>query len=420
MVRTASLIFLSVAFATAYGHVTDSFRQGRVHWKRSPSGQNYPTDWILAPASSNKPEWIAALKSAIAAGKIPDIPPSKLNQQGSPTYPAGLADPCNWSNTGCQGKNDIYSAPDNFMGIQFDDGPTPASPVLTKFLTQNDIAATHFLIGSNVLDYPDEFEAIAKLPNQHLAVHTWSHNMSTTLTNEVMMAELGWTMQIIYDKSGKIPAWWRAPMGDIDNRIRAIAEEVFGLRAVNWNYDSNDWCMESSGQSDCPGTDPGESLASITNYIDQTVLKSPKSPGIIMLEHELTTYSVNAFIEHTWAGIQSAKWNYNNIPSLFGLPWYANSFNNTTPNSSQSSLVKTAIVPNGNLNATASASAAASSSPSSSTSAAAANASGSNNATAASSSSSTKDKSGAAASVVFSASSMLTLIGGAVVATVLL
>ncbi|KAL9940741.1 hypothetical protein V8E36_000229 [Tilletia maclaganii] len=348
MVRTSSLIALAAAFATTYGHSIDGFKQGRVHWKRAASGQNYPQDWVLAPASSNKPEWTQALNDAVAAGKIPNIPPSRLNAQGSPTYPAGTPDPCNWSNTGCQGKSDIYVAPDGYLGIQFDDGPTLASPTLNTFLNQNDIAATHFMIGSNILDYPQEFETIFNTPGQHIAVHSWSHNMSTTLSNEVMVAELGWTMQIIYDKTGKIPSWWRAPMGDLDDRIRAIAEEVFGLTAVNWNYDTNDWCMSDSGVSECASEDPGKSLSSITNYIDQTVSSAPKSPGVIMLEHELTTYSVNAFIQHTWAGIQKYGWKHDNIPNLFNLPWYANSFNNTTPNSSQTSLVKSAIVAGGN------------------------------------------------------------------------
>ncbi|KAK0542963.1 hypothetical protein OC845_006360, partial [Tilletia horrida] len=244
MIPARFALLFTTLLTTVYALDGDSFKQGRVRWTRSASGQNYPTEWQLAPASSNKPEWIQALNDAIAAGKIPNIPPSKL-VNGQPTYPAGTPDPCNWSNTQCQGKGDIYYAPNGYMGIQFDDGPTPASSQLREFLTQNDIAATHFMIGSNILDYSSEFDAIFKVPNQHIAVHTWSHNMSTTLSNEVMLAELGWTMQIIYDRSGKIPAWWRAPMGDLDNRIRAIAYEVFGLTAVNWNYDSNDWCMEA-------------------------------------------------------------------------------------------------------------------------------------------------------------------------------
>ncbi|KAK0550631.1 hypothetical protein OC845_002586 [Tilletia horrida] len=415
MVRTTSLIVLSAAFATAYGHVTETFKQGRVHWTRSAQGQNYPTDWILAPASSNKPEWLQGLNDAIKAGLIPDIPPSKLDAQGNPTYPSGIPDPCNWSLTNCQGKNDIYYAPDGYLGVQFDDGPTLASPALTSFLGNNSIAATHFIIGSNVYDYPSEFDAIFKTPGQHIAVHTWSHNMSTTLSNEVMLAELGWTIQIIYDRSGKIPSWWRAPYGDLDNRIRAIASEVFGMTAVNWNYDSNDWCMEDNGSSDCPGQNPGQSMSSITNYIDQTVSNSTRSPGIIMLEHELTKYSVNAFIQHTWAGVLKYGWKHDNIPGLFGLPWYANSWNNTTPNSSQTSFLKSAIVPGGNSNGSSS------TTNSMATSRVAAASSTSSTAAAASEPSKDSKKGGAASAPVgLSMASMLAVLGGAVLSAIVL
>lgn len=59
----------------------------------------------------------------------------------------------------------------------------------------------------------------------------------TTRTNEQVVGELGWTMQIIADVTGgHIPAFWRPPYGDVDNRVRAIAKEVFGLTTVLWNH----------------------------------------------------------------------------------------------------------------------------------------------------------------------------------------
>ena len=62
----------------------------------------------------------------------------------------------------------------------------------------------------------------------------------TTLSNEAVIAEIGWTMQIIFDSTGGlIPKFWRPPFRDADNRIRAIAHEVFGLTTVLWNADSN-------------------------------------------------------------------------------------------------------------------------------------------------------------------------------------
>jgi peptidoglycan/xylan/chitin deacetylase (PgdA/CDA1 family) len=44
-----------------------------------------------------------------------------------------------------------------------------------------------------------------------IAVHTYTHPHLTTLSNAQVVAELGWTMQIIYDSTnGKIPRFWRS------------------------------------------------------------------------------------------------------------------------------------------------------------------------------------------------------------------
>ena len=80
----------------------------------------------------------------------------------------------------------------------------------------------------------------------------------TTLSNLDLVAEFGWTIQIIknstvsffgvfrsHDKSsyrrdsqgGRLPRYWRPPYGDTDNRVRAIAKEIFGLQTIIWNHE---------------------------------------------------------------------------------------------------------------------------------------------------------------------------------------
>ena len=74
-----------------------------------------------------------------------------------------------------------------------------------------------------------------------IAVHTWSHPQMTGQTDFGVLVELGWTLQIIYDLAGgRVPKFWRPPQGDNDNRVRAIAREVFGLSAVMWNQEYAD------------------------------------------------------------------------------------------------------------------------------------------------------------------------------------
>lgn len=93
------------------------------------------------------------------------------------------------------------------------------------------------MIGVAILAAPTSFTATFN-EGGDLAVHTWSHPHMTTLSNEAILAQLGWTMQIISDSSGgRVPRYWRPPYGDADNRVRAIAEGIFGLTAILWNYE---------------------------------------------------------------------------------------------------------------------------------------------------------------------------------------
>jgi len=66
-----------------------------------------------------------------------------------------------------------------------------------------------------------------------ISVHTWSHRPLTTLTNEQIVAELGWTMKVIKDTIGVTPNTFRPPYGDIDDRVRGVAAQM-GLTPIIW------------------------------------------------------------------------------------------------------------------------------------------------------------------------------------------
>lgn len=60
----------------------------------------------------------------------------------------------------------------------------------------------------------------------------------TTRTNLEVLAELGWTMQIIHNSTGgRLPKFWRPPYGDSDTRVQAIASKIFGLTTIIWNQE---------------------------------------------------------------------------------------------------------------------------------------------------------------------------------------
>lgn len=142
---------------------------------------------------------------------------------------------------------------------------------------------------------------------------------ATSLSNEQVLGELGWTMQAIADLTGgRIPAYWRPPYGDVDNRVRTIAKGVFGLETVLWNRDTNDWQI---------GSNSAYTIDSVKGVLDGW-LNGPRSPGILALEHEINNSTVQVFMAE-YPKFAAQNWQVSSVPDAYGLDWYQNAVGNT-------------------------------------------------------------------------------------------
>jgi len=332
---------------------------------------NYPAGSSTPPSSSLPASWLAKLASIT----MPNVSVSQPNN-GYPQYPGGEsgADQTICSFTyACTTEDDLYNPPAGVVALSFDDGPTPASIELYDYLIANNVSdkATHFMIGSNVMYNPTQFQA-ALDNGGHIAVHTWSHPYMTSLTNEQVLGELGWTMQVISDlNGGRLPKFWRPPFGDVDNRVRAIAKGVFGLETVVWNQDSGDWAI---------GHDPQYTNSSV-NAMMSGWLTGSKSPGLLILEHEVNPNDIGVFMTN-YPLMMSNGWSVKTVADAFSMDWYQNSADNKAS-------VTTMSVGSGQLASNSSSSTSASASSSASTSVSS-SASGSTSMTSTSSSSGTQ------------------------------
>jgi chitin deacetylase len=136
----------------------------------------------------------------------------------------------------------------------------------------------------------------------------------TTLTNVQVVAELGWTMQIISDNNdGRVPRFWRPPFGDVDNRVRAIAKGVFGLETVIWNQDTGDWNLDQ----------PGSTYTQDSIVAQYTKWLSDKSHGLNVLEHEVRPSQIEVF-KIIFPRAQQMGWQVGNVADMWGKPWYQN------------------------------------------------------------------------------------------------
>ncbi|KAA1099486.1 hypothetical protein PGT21_008996 [Puccinia graminis f. sp. tritici] len=282
-----------------------------------PRPTDYPAPSTIGPAP--KRPWLQRLLYVHrhAAPEIQlalAIPPASLQADGYVLYPpavsADASGACSWENSGClrtpqfgfSSDLDILDPDLSSWVVNFDDGPLPPSENLYKIMDDFNIKATHFWIGGNVLKYW-ELAVVADRRGDHLAVHTWSHSHLTTMTNEQILGELGWTIQIISDLTGKVPRFFRPPYGNIDNRVRAIAKYVFGLETVIWNYDSVDWGLNQTyatgDQVDVPDPSSAPSLDQVVESVERFAIQT--QAGLI-LQHELSREAVEAF-RRSWATV---------------------------------------------------------------------------------------------------------------------
>ncbi|KAJ3040977.1 hypothetical protein HDV00_010049 [Rhizophlyctis rosea] len=252
----------------------------------------YPQPWTIASTGKENDAELLSVYNAIDWTQVPNSPikPSDLSMAG---YDFNNDPDCWWTASLCTkpkapGLNaDVTICPKgNSWGLTFDDGPTCASPALHTFLKANNQKASFFMLGQQVLLYPQE--ALEAFQDGHdIMLHSWSHPAMTTLTNLQVVAELFYTIKIVQEVTGVHAKFWRPPYGDIDDRVRAIATQL-GLTAVLWNEDSNDWIINSDAtQRSAIDQNFQDILGRVSTYGSTT--------GPIVLEHDLSDATVEIF-----------------------------------------------------------------------------------------------------------------------------
>jgi peptidoglycan/xylan/chitin deacetylase (PgdA/CDA1 family) len=211
--------------------------------------------------------------------------PSLLGPQ--PEVP-GKDPHCDWTFTGCFGKEDLHQCPKGQFSLTYDDGPSEFSPKLYDYLDEVNVKATFFMVGGQVVKFPDHTLRAFKAGHE-LAMHTWSHNYMTTLTNEQIVAELKWNELAIKEVTGVAPKFFRPPYGDIDNRVRDVARAL-GFIPVIWTHDTNDWAYANNPK--------GYPESWVTGNVTKWAHDAPSAAhGGISLEHDLYKETVDVAIK---------------------------------------------------------------------------------------------------------------------------
>jgi len=130
------------------------------------NASDFPVPGMVPPVTSPEMhQWLSEID-------LSGAPSIDTNTGDPPECPAVIPDGvCYWTCEDCSAE-DVVECPDkNVWGITFDDGPTPATPDLLHFLEEKNVKATFFLVGGNVIRYPETVAREAR-EGHHLASHT--------------------------------------------------------------------------------------------------------------------------------------------------------------------------------------------------------------------------------------------------------
>jgi len=134
--------------------------------------------------------------------------------------------------------------------LTFDDGPHPTwTPQVLDVLARHGATATFFVLGQNVLAYP-ELAARLVAEGHDPENHTFDHASLDKVDRETFIAEVRDTDRAIHEAAGQEAdpiACLRPPYGAYDARTSTLAAEL-GKRLTLWNVDPQDWRRPGADQ----------------------------------------------------------------------------------------------------------------------------------------------------------------------------
>jgi peptidoglycan/xylan/chitin deacetylase (PgdA/CDA1 family) len=121
------------------------------------------------------------------------------------------------------------------IALTFDDGPDPVvTPMLLEILSRRGVKAAFFPVGVKVKDHPEIIQQIDRqghIVGNHSYRHAWWTNF---LLAGALEREMGKAQGAIEEAIGKVPAYFRPPMGLTNPHLKRGLRK-HGLSVVGWD-----------------------------------------------------------------------------------------------------------------------------------------------------------------------------------------
>lgn len=129
------------------------------------------------------------------------------------------------------------------IAITFDACPTGLTDEydekVVEVLLREKVPATIFMSGRWVEKNPEKAKFLAEQSQFEIAAHSYYHPHLLEKPDERVVRELKRTQKIIKKATGKTPRYFRAPYGEVDERIAMLAKAE-GLTTIQYDIASGD------------------------------------------------------------------------------------------------------------------------------------------------------------------------------------
>ena len=117
--------------------------------------------------------------------------------------------------------------------------PSQYDPRITSILLDMKAPATLFLGGKWMEEHPEQTRYLASMPQFELGNHTFLHPHMTKVSDQRARDELKWTQEMMYTLTGRQATLFRAPYGEIDDRVVKLAADA-GMTTIQYDLPSGD------------------------------------------------------------------------------------------------------------------------------------------------------------------------------------
>ncbi|KAK9759550.1 hypothetical protein K7432_017344 [Basidiobolus ranarum] len=170
------------------------------------------------------------------------------------------------------------------FALTFDDGPSDYTGSLLSILSEKNVKATFFVLGSQVADSDiGHFVKQAYNAGHQIASHTYDHQDLSSLSATQVRQQMLKTEAEVKKQIGVAPAMMRPPYGNCNQNCQAVMKEL-GYSVIQWNVDSDDWKYMNK---------PSEHDKLVQNMLDEINPSDASKDSWISLQHDIHKFSVD-------------------------------------------------------------------------------------------------------------------------------